>query len=296
MKIFEHISSLLEWRDSVDEQSVTIGFIPTMGALHTGHQSLIRRAKKECDIVICSIFVNPTQFNQSADLSKYPRKPEVDSEILRQCECDILFMPQVSEIYPRESTKPVLDFGSLTTILEASFRPGHFEGVVQVVDIFFGHIRPHRAYFGEKDFQQLAIVKAYSSIHHPDVEVVPCPIIRSEEGLALSSRNELLTLKEKEDALVLSHVLSKMGDLSLKMSPKDARKWVHDFIQTESTLELEYFELVNADTFEPLDLWDDAGVALIAAYCGEVRLIDNHRLSSLLKFKPDSEHLQGQIG
>lgn len=296
MKIFQHISSLLEWRKSIDEQSLIIGFVPTMGALHTGHQSLIRRAKNDCDIVVCSIFVNPTQFNQSSDLSKYPRNPDLDGKILQECECDVLFMPEVSEIYPRKSTKPTLEYGSLTTILEASFRPGHFEGVAQVLDILFSQVKPNRAYFGEKDFQQLAIVKAYSSVHHPQVQIIACPIIRSEEGLALSSRNELLTLKEKEDALVLSKVLNMMGDLSQKMSPEKAKEWVYDYFETQSKLDLEYFELVHADSFEPLLVWDDAGVALIAAFCGDVRLIDNQRLSALLKFKPDSEHLQGQIG
>jgi pantoate--beta-alanine ligase len=296
LKIFQHISSLLEWRDSIDESARTVGFVPTMGALHTGHQSLIIQAKKDCDIVVCSIFVNPAQFNEVDDLIKYPRKPELDSKMLQECGCDVLFMPDSSEIYPNKSEKPTLEFGNLSSILEAAFRPGHFEGVAQIIDILFSQTRPTKAYFGEKDFQQLAIVKAYSAVHHPKVQIIPCPIIRSADGLALSSRNELLSLKEKNEALVLSKILYMMGELSLKMSPKEVKEWVYDYFENQSTLDLEYFELVHADSFDPLLLWDDAGVALIAAFCGEVRLIDNQRLSPLLKLDLDSEHLQRQIG
>jgi pantoate--beta-alanine ligase len=279
LKIFHHISSLLNWRDSIDELSGTIGFIPTMGALHAGHVSLIQKAKEECDYVV-----------------KYPRMPELDSELLLNCGCDYLFMPKVEEIYPKEVAKPTLNFGALNTVLEGSFRPGHFEGVVQIVDILFSLVRPHKAYFGEKDFQQLAIVQAFSSEKYPDIEIVACPIIRNDEGLALSSRNALLTESQKKEALIISSILTKLGELSAKMSPKEVKNWVYAHFENESPLVLEYFELVHANNFEELQSWDDDGVALIAAYCGTVRLIDNHRLAPLYKFNTDTGRLQDQIG
>ncbi len=222
--------------------------------------------------------------------------PESDSDLLRNCGCDYLFMPEVKEIYPNEVAKPILDFGTLNTVLEGSFRPGHFEGVVQIVDILFSLVKPHKAYFGEKDFQQLAIVQAFSSEKYPEIEIVPCPIIRSEEGLALSSRNALLTEAQKKEALIISRVLTSLGELSEKMSPQEVKSWVYTHFQNESSLVLEYFELVHANNFEELQSWDDDGVALIAAYCGTVRLIDNHRLAPLYKFNTDTGRLQDQIG
>jgi pantoate--beta-alanine ligase len=254
----------------------TIGFVPTMGALHSGHISLIQRAKKENDVVVCSVFVNPTQFNNKKDLERYPRTLEHDTKMLESAECDILFTPSVTEIYPAEDER-VYDFGELDKVMEGEFRPGHFNGVAMVVRRLFEIVKPTRAYFGEKDFQQLAIVRKLNSILNLGVEIVGCPIIREPDGLAMSSRNVLLDQNYRQSATRISQTLFKAKTLISKMSAQKLEEWVLEEIKKDSRLEPEYFKIVNAETLLPVKDWAEAKsiVGCIAVMAGTTRLIDN---------------------
>ncbi|MCB0760433.1 MAG: pantoate--beta-alanine ligase [Flavobacteriales bacterium] len=281
MEIIQHTANLEIWREKCRENGQSVGFVPTMGALHTGHLELIRRARRENDVVICSVFVNPTQFNVASDLQRYPRRPEEDMRLLRQVGCDACFLPTVEEMYPQSMDKPEIHFGKLTEVLEASFRPGHFEGVVQVVGLFFAYVQPHRAYFGEKDFQQLAIIKAFAKWKFPHIEVVPCAIVRDNHGLALSSRNELLSDEQRETALFIHDSLVKLNHLRLSHTPQEAVEHIHKAFHEHPDFDLEYFEVRHPDTFELTTDWNTPSVALVAAYLGGVRLIDNLRMLPL---------------
>lgn len=259
-------------------QGKSIGVVPTMGALHEGHISLVNQAKKMCDYVIVSIFVNPTQFNNPTDLEKYPRTLEHDTDLLRQYNVDYIFAPNVSEIYPENYSSPHIDLGILDKVMEGKFRPGHFLGVVEVVKRLFDIIQPDYAYFGKKDFQQVAVIRYMTDYFKIPVKIIECPIIRSEKGLALSSRNARLSEEEKEQALLLYRTLDFAKNNTGVFSPRETIEKCTQLIR-DSELKLEYIEIVNPATLESLsEKWVAGAVCCIAAYCGEIRLIDNMTL------------------
>jgi pantoate--beta-alanine ligase len=255
-----------------------VGFVPTMGALHDGHLSLIKAASQKANIVVCSIFVNPTQFNDINDLEKYPRTIEADKAKLAQSDCDILFLPNQKVMYPNGVEPYSIDFNGLDKVMEGKFRPGHFEGVAMVVERFFRIVEPDKAFFGRKDFQQIAIIKRMVEVRSLPVEIVEVGIKRSEKGLALSSRNALLSDAQKEQALVLYQALLQMkNNVAEGMELKAARKIAENTI-LKSTLELEYLEVVRNADLTPVDQAEDEITCCIAAFCGEVRLIDNMQI------------------
>lgn len=254
----------------------TIGFVPTMGALHKGHISLVEKAVKENDIVVVSIFVNPTQFNDKSDLERYPRNLDADIKLLEKTGCHIVFAPGVDEVYPEPDTRK-FNFGSLETVMEGKHRPGHFNGVAQVVSKLFDMVRPSKAYFGLKDFQQLAVIKNMVRQLNLSVEIVPCPIIREKSGLAMSSRNELLTPEERQNAATISETLFQSKELTGKKSVHELKKWVIETINKNPFLTVEYFEIVDDMQLQPVNSWDEKNIKVgcVAVYCGKVRLIDN---------------------
>jgi len=259
----------------------SIGFVPTMGALHEGHLSLVRNSKQQNDITVVSIFVNPTQFNDKNDLIKYPRMPEKDLPVLEAAGCNIVFLPDEKEIYPEPDTR-TFNFGGLDRVMEGKHRPGHFNGVAQVVTRLFDLIKPQRAYFGLKDFQQIAIVKKIVSDYHIGVEIVPCPIVRECDGLAMSSRNMLLSREERKHALILSQTLFAAKEMKINYSPDEVIKFVSDRIKAAPGVELEYFEIIDGFNLLPVDTWDADYyiVGCLAARVGNIRLIDNINFSS----------------
>ena len=255
-----------------------LGFVPTMGALHAGHRSLVERARKENDTVVVSVFVNPTQFNDKNDLKNYPRTPEADCAILEAAGADIVFMPSVEDIYPEPDTR-VFDFGLIDKVMEGATRPGHFNGVAQVVSRLFALVNPRRAYFGEKDFQQIAVIRAMVNDLKIPVELKPCPIVREESGLALSSRNTLLTDSERSIAVCISQALKTSVEFAKSHTVAETHDLVVGALNATNGLEVEYFEIVDGITLQPVDSWDDSDfiVGCITVYCGArpVRLIDN---------------------
>lgn len=252
-----------------------IGFVPTMGALHEGHLELVKRALKECESVVVSIFVNPTQFNNATDLEKYPRTPEKDIELLSNLGDLKIFLPSVEEIYTSRDSFPGVDISSLDSVLEGKFRPGHFEGVVHVVYNLFEIVKPNKAYFGLKDFQQVAVIRSMVKQLNLDVEIIPCPTLRQANGLALSSRNLRLTDEEKDDALIIFQTLNYIRSIKEKCTPMEAQKKAVDFFNG-GRLSLEYLEIVDGISLQTLtNDWVEGSVCCIAAFCGSVRLIDN---------------------
>ena len=260
---------------SKDERK-TIGFVPTMGALHEGHISLVKKCREQNDVCIVSIFVNPTQFNNQTDLEKYPRTIDEDTKLLSYAGVDIVFVPSVQEVYP-ESDNRQFDFGLLDKVMEGKFRPGHFNGVAQVVSRLFDFVKPDKAYFGEKDFQQLAIIRRMVSQFNIPVEIVPMPIKREDSGLAMSSRNQRLTGDQKKDAANIYRVLSESKTLYNNKTVEELRFWVIENINKIASLEVEYFEIVDGNTLQQISDWKDTQyvVGCITVFCGEVRLIDN---------------------
>ncbi len=254
----------------------TIGFVPTMGALHEGHISLVKKCCEQNDVCIVSIFVNPTQFNNPTDLEKYPRTIEEDTKILKEAGADIVFVPSVQEIYPEPDNRQ-FDFGQLDKVMEGKFRPGHFNGVAQVVSRLFDIVKPDRAYFGEKDFQQLAIIRQMVRQLNIPVEIVPMPIRREDSGLAMSSRNQRLTDDQKTQAVNIYRILSKSKALYNQKTVEEVRTWVVESINKIASLEVEYFEVVDGNTLQQIVDWKDTDYAVgcITVFCGEVRLIDN---------------------
>lgn len=277
MKIVETSLQLQELLASERAKGNTIGLVPTMGALHQGHISLVEQAKKDCDICIVTIFVNPNQFNNKEDLEKYPRTLGRDAILLTDVGADIVFAPTVQEVYPEPDTR-VFDFGQLEKVMEGKHRPGHFNGVAQVVSRFFYMVEPDKAYFGEKDFQQLAIIREMVKQLNFQVEIVPMPIIREASGLALSSRNERLTLEERKVASNIFKILehsrkSWCGKDSVARTELEVIAAINAFDE----LTVEYFEIVDGYTLQKIEQWDDAKyiVGCIAVFCNQVRLIDN---------------------
>jgi len=254
----------------------SVGLVPTMGALHAGHLSLVNRAVNENSVVVVSIFVNPLQFNDPNDLKNYPRTLENDLILLETTGCQIVFAPGVNEVYPEPDTRN-FEFGYLETIMEGKHRPGHFNGVAQVVCRLFEMVQPDKAYFGLKDFQQLAVIKSLVKQLKLPVEIVPCEIVRETSGLAMSSRNELLSAEERKNAAVISETLHQAKKLIGKKSVEELRKWVVEKINKNPFLDVEYFEIVDDEQLQPVNNWkvQHTKVGCIAAFCGKIRLIDN---------------------
>ncbi len=276
MKVIHTISSLKQQLDNERSAKKSIGLVPTMGALHAGHIALVNRCVTENDICVVSIFVNPTQFNDKNDLLKYPRTLEADCELLNAAGCFIVFAPEVNEIYPEPDTR-VFDFGALESVMEGAFRPGHFNGVAQIVSKLFYIVQPDKAYFGEKDFQQLAIIREMAKQLQLGTIIVPCPIIREKDGLAMSSRNARLNTFERESAVKISETLFKSRSFAGRIPIAELKQQITETINKVPVLHTEYFEIVDGNTLQPVSNWEDSDyiVGCIAAFCGEVRLIDN---------------------
>ncbi|MDD5507360.1 MAG: pantoate--beta-alanine ligase [Bacteroidales bacterium] len=260
----------------VRSKGATIGFVPTMGALHEGHLTLIRKARNATDHVVASIFVNPIQFNNPEDLLKYPREEESDIHKLKEAGCDMVFLPSVEEMYPVPDST-VFDFGQLDKVMEGKFRPGHFNGVAIVVKKLFEIIEPDQAFFGEKDFQQVTIIQDMVRQLHMAVRIVACETVREADGLAMSSRNKRLTPEERAIAPAIHRILSGAVRLRRSRSVRQVKEWVQKEFQKVPAFTLEYFEIVNADTLVPVEKWTagDRIVGCVAAYLGKIRLIDN---------------------
>jgi len=276
MKIFKTIPEIKIHLSELANKGCSIGFVPTMGALHEGHISLLKQADQENDKVVCSVFVNPVQFNNNEDLVNYPRTVESDIQILRENGCDILFLPDNEEMYP-EPDKTTFNFGELDKILEGEFRPGHFNGVAIVVKKFFEILQPDKAYFGKKDYQQLAVIKALVRDLSIPVEIVPCPTVRETDGLALSSRNLRLNEHERSIAPEIHRILSEAKMNAPKSSPQNIKQRARSEFEKYNKFKLEYFEIADPDTLLSIDTAVDGQkcIALIAVFLGDIRLIDN---------------------
>jgi pantoate--beta-alanine ligase len=277
MKSFETVKELREALASHAE--ATVGFVPTMGALHAGHISLVEQARRECDVVVVSVFVNPTQFNDKNDLKHYPRTPEADAAMLEAAGVDYVLFPSVEEIYPEPDTR-IFDFGQIDKVMEGATRKGHFNGVAQVVSRLFAIVEPTRAYFGEKDFQQIAVVRAMVEQLALPVEIVECKIVRDSDGLALSSRNLLLTPEHRKAAPHIYATLQRASQLVAEMQPAELIGWVEAEINANPLLKCIYFDAVDARTMQSVASWSDAPriQGCIAVQAGEIRLIDNIKL------------------
>ena len=277
MKIFHTVKELRAALDGREQSA--LGFVPTMGALHAGHRSLVERARRENDTVAVSVFVNPTQFNDKNDLGRYPRTPEADARLLEEAGADFVLMPSVEEIYPDPDTR-VFDFGQIDKVMEGATRPGHFNGVAQVVSRLFDIVRPARAYFGEKDFQQIAVIRAMVAQLGLPVEIVECPIVRGDDGLALSSRNTLLDAEHRAAAPHIYASLRAGVEKSHSMSPAELKAWVTAEVERDPHLKVIYFQTVDARTMQEVRTWDESPriQGCIAVQAGSVRLIDNIRI------------------
>lgn len=275
MNVFNDRNSLTEAIKLLKSEGLTVGFVPTMGALHEGHLSLVERAFQEVDSVVVSIFVNPTQFNNSTDLASYPRMLEKDIQLLQSAGNVLIFTPNVAEIYPETDTFSPLDLDGIDTVLEGKFRPGHFQGVVHVLRNLFEIVQADKAYFGWKDFQQVAVIKKMVDKLNIPIEIVPCETARSPVGLALSSRNLRLTEEQKSDALILFNTFQFLESIKETYSPSEAQRLSTDFFN-RGNLRLEYLAIVDSTTLQELTTtWVKGATCCIAAFCGEVRLIDN---------------------
>lgn len=276
MKVIHTIKDLQAELSVLKAQGKKVGLVPTMGALHAGHASLVKRSVNENEVTVVSVFVNPTQFNDKNDLVKYPRTLDADCKLLEACGATYTFAPSVEEMYPEPDTRQ-FSYAPLDTVMEGAFRPGHFNGVCQIVSKLFEAVKPHRAYFGEKDFQQLAIIHEMVRQMQFDLEIVGCPIVREEDGLALSSRNARLSAEERENALKISQTLFKSRTFAATHSVSETQKMVEDAIAAAPGLRLEYFEIVDGNTLQKIGDWNETSYAVgcITVFCGEVRLIDN---------------------
>lgn len=277
MKIIRTVKELKEAVSALKSEGKSVGLVPTMGALHDGHISLVERARTGNDAVVVSVFVNPTQFNNPDDLRTYPRTEDADCHRLEKAGVDIAFIPSVEEMYPEPDTR-VFDLGPVAAVMEGAMRPGHFNGVAQVVSRLFAMVNPDRAYFGEKDFQQIAVICRMVELEKFPIEIVACPIKRESDGLALSSRNVRLSAHQREVAPNIHRVMEE--SLAYKASGaslKDVKRRVIDEINAYPEMEVEYYEIVNAADMQPVAEWSDCdeAVGCITVYLGDVRLIDN---------------------
>lgn len=276
MKVIRTISELKEELSTLRNDGKSIGFVPTMGALHQGHASLVKRSVEENDATAVSVFVNPTQFNDKNDLKNYPRNLQADCELLQSIGADIVFAPEVEEMYPEPDTR-TFSFAPLDTVMEGGCRPGHFNGVAQIVSKLFYAVEPDNAYFGEKDFQQLAIIREMVKQLEIPVKIIGCPIVRESDGLALSSRNMLLSDEERQRALTISRSLFASLEFAKTHTLAETKKFVEDAINSTEGLQLEYYQIVDGNTLQEIAKWEDSDyiVGCIALFCGKIRLIDN---------------------
>jgi pantoate--beta-alanine ligase len=276
MEIIDNIKDLKQRLSSERLSGKCIGFVPTMGALHDGHISLVKRCKEENDICIVSIFVNPTQFNDKNDLKAYPRTMEKDCKLLEPAGCSYIFAPTETEMYPEPDNR-IFDFGIIAEVMEGKFRPGHFNGVAQIVSKLFDAVEPDKAYFGEKDFQQIAIIRAMVKQLNMPVQIIACPILRETDGLALSSRNIRLSSAQRQKAPVIARILKESTTFVSTKSLEEVKRFVIDSINEVEEMEVEYYEIVDENSLEPINDWAESvsPVGCITVYCGAVRLIDN---------------------
>lgn len=280
MIIIREVAELQKFVEHEKANGRKIGLVPTMGALHAGHLSLVERAVRENPCVVASVFVNPTQFNNPTDLATYPRKEEDDFRLLAEAGVTAVFAPTVEEMYPGgPEAQPHHEFrlGTAAEVMEGKFRPGHFQGVAQVVSLLFRLVRPDRAYFGEKDFQQIAVIRNMVESEGINVEIIPCPIKRADDGLALSSRNALLTPEQRAIAPEIHKALEYSVEYSRSHSVRATHDTVVERLDAQPWLKVEYFEIVDGRTLLPVEEWDESPwiVGCITVYCGDVRLIDN---------------------
>lgn len=276
MKLIQTIGELRSALEVCRKEGKTIGLVPTMGALHAGHASLVKRAVAENDVVVVSDFVNPTQFNDKNDLLKYPRTLDADCNLLESCGATYVFAPSVEEIYPEPDTR-TFSYAPLDTVMEGKYRPGHFNGVCQIVSKLFLIVEPTRAYFGEKDFQQLAIIREMVRQYPFHLQIVGCPIVREVDGLALSSRNARLSAEQREQALQISKTLFDSVAYAKEHTLADTKQYVEKRIADADGLRLEYFEIVDGTSLQAVSSWENSSyiVGCITVFCGDVRLIDN---------------------
>ncbi len=278
MKIINTVAGLNQALNAARKEGKSIGFVPTMGALHQGHMDLVSRASAACDVVVVSVFVNPTQFNNPSDLEKYPRTPEADSELLKKFGCDVAFFPSEREIYPENLVSSRVDLEGLDEVMEGKFRPGHFKGVVQVVSRLFQLVEPQKAFFGLKDFQQVAVIKKMVTQLNLPIQIIPCETSRTEKGLAMSSRNARLSDNQKEEALIIYQTLAQAKIDATTFSPQKTKAKAIAYFD-QGTLDLEYLSIVDPNSLKELtDQWVPGATMCIACFCGEVRLIDNMTL------------------
>jgi len=284
MKVFHKIVELQNELFAARKGGKGIGLVPTMGALHAGHASLVKRSVKENNVTVVSVFVNPTQFNDKNDLKNYPRDLEADCNLLESAGADYVFAPAVDEVYPVADNRQ-FSFPPVDTVMEGAHRPGHFNGVCQVVSRLFYIVRPTRAYFGEKDFQQIAVIKAMVKNLGIGVQIVDCSIVREEDGLALSSRNQLLSPEERKIAVNISKTLKKSLTFAANNSVEATQKFVVDTINAIVGLEVQYYQIVDGNSLQPVQNWDDNSyiVGCITVFCGKtpIRLIDNIKYKEL---------------
>jgi pantoate--beta-alanine ligase len=278
MVVLKTIKELKATLEKARLEGKKIGLVPTMGALHNGHASLVKRCVAENGVAVVSVFLNPTQFNDKSDLERYPRTLEADCQLLESIGCNIVFAPEVKEMYPEEDTR-VFSYPPTDSVMEGAFRPGHFNGVCQIVSKLFYAVEPDCAYFGEKDFQQIAVIKAMVRDLKLNIEIVPCPVIREENGLAMSSRNTLLTSEEKAIAPRIAQTLFASVEYAKTHTVAETHDWVVETINATDGLEVQYYSIVNGDTLEDVTSWEDYGfiVGCITVYCGAtpIRLIDH---------------------
>jgi pantoate--beta-alanine ligase len=281
MQIIYQISVLKESLQPFRKMGSSIGFVPTMGALHEGHLSLMRACVKSNDCAVASIYVNPTQFNDKNDLRNYPRNPERDCEMLRQAGCNIVFIPGDDEMYPIPDNR-IFDFGFMGNVMEGKHRPGHFNGVAQIVTKLFDAVSPDNAYFGQKDFQQLAIVRKLVADMNYAINVVACPIVREKDGLAMSSRNRLLSAEARKSAPLIYRTLKEVKKQIHNKTVSEIEVFVKESFNHKNELKLEYFTLVESDTLLPVQqIQSNMPItACIAVFAGKIRLIDNIELNS----------------
>ena len=274
----EIIRSVAELKAKLEEarKNGSVGLVPTMGALHAGHLSLIERARRDNDTVVVSVFVNPTQFNNPTDLATYPRTEEADAALLRKAGVDYAFIPSVEEIYPEPDTR-VFDLGPVAEVMEGAMPPGHFNGVAQIVSKLFDFVRPTRAYFGEKDFQQIAVIRRMVELEGFDIEIVDCPIKREADGLAMSSRNVRLSEEERAIAPAIHRTLEGSLSWAMNHNVEETKRYVIDELNSFPHLKVEYYEIVDALSMQPIKDWNDtkSAVGCATVFCGDVRLIDN---------------------
>lgn len=278
MEIIRKTSVLSALTAEAKAAGKVVGLVPTMGALHAGHLSLIERARRECDFVVVSVFVNPTQFNNANDLKTYPRTEKADCKLLTSAGVDVAFIPTVEEMYPEPDTR-VFDLGEVANVMEGPMRPGHFNGVAQVVSKLFSMVNPDKAYFGEKDFQQIAVIRKMVKLCGFNIEIVDCPIKREDDGLALSSRNVRLTENDRKIAPLIYKTLVESVTFAKSHSVAETQKFVTDTLNAIDGFKVEYYEIVDPVTMQPIEKWKDsvngAPHGCITVYCGDVRLIDN---------------------